>query len=308
MLDEAVAVFPDLEWFNNDRRPYVPQKMSRFGVSPAPTFHLLATTHLKELRLSRLALFTVTYLDKLSIASATQPQFNPSILPTHVPQQKITELGFTVPHMSELRKCKMPAEFKTIFAKAQKFHIRIAEHCHLRNDELGLKDAEQHSLYCETRFVSEEDTKKIFIDFPSNIWTKDGHLAPVILVRHGWNNDEDKVIDHWNLRPSKLPGVVKTVKSLARLAQQVFIIPASDYAAGKPNPKIEEMLTDFGVDFTNIWSHNGANDAVHQMTFALLCKFYSMLFPDTTSGFPKNPAIAEQTINEIFQELETLKP
>jgi hypothetical protein len=57
--------------------------MSRFGVSPAPAFHLLATTHLSELRLSRLALFTVTHLDKLSIASAIQPQFNPSILPAY---------------------------------------------------------------------------------------------------------------------------------------------------------------------------------------------------------------------------------
>jgi hypothetical protein len=61
--------------------------MSRFGVSPAPAFHLLATTHLSELRLSRLALFTVTHLDKLSIASAIQPQFNPSILPAHAPLQ-----------------------------------------------------------------------------------------------------------------------------------------------------------------------------------------------------------------------------
>jgi hypothetical protein len=246
MLDEAVAVFPDLEWFNNDSRPYVPRE--------------------------------------------------------------ITELGFNVLPMSKLRKCKTPADFKTILAKAQKFHIRIAEHCHLRNDQLGLKDAEQHFLYCETRFVSKENTKKIFIDFLNNIRNKDGHPAPVILVGQGWNNDKDKLIDHWNLRPSKLPGVVKTVKSLARLAQQVGIIPAPDYAAGKPNSKTEEMLTKFGVDFTNIWSHNGANDAVHQMTFALLCMFYSMLFPDTTSGFPKNPAIAEQTINEIFKELETLKP
>jgi hypothetical protein len=61
--------------------------VSRFGVSPALAFHLLATTHLSELRLSRLALFTVTHLDKLSIASAIQPQFNPSILPAHAPLQ-----------------------------------------------------------------------------------------------------------------------------------------------------------------------------------------------------------------------------
>jgi hypothetical protein len=47
--------------------------------------HLLATTHRSELRPTRLALFTVTHLDKLSIASAIQPQFNPSILPAHAP-------------------------------------------------------------------------------------------------------------------------------------------------------------------------------------------------------------------------------
>jgi hypothetical protein len=48
--------------------------ISGFGVSPAPTFHLFATTHPSELRLSRLALFTVTHLDKLFIASAIQPR------------------------------------------------------------------------------------------------------------------------------------------------------------------------------------------------------------------------------------------
>jgi hypothetical protein len=57
--------------------------MSRFGVSPAPALHLLATAHRSELRLTRLALFTVTHLHKLSIASAIQPQFNPSILPAY---------------------------------------------------------------------------------------------------------------------------------------------------------------------------------------------------------------------------------
>jgi hypothetical protein len=61
--------------------------LSRFGVSPVTALHLLATTHLSELRLSRLALFTVTHLHKLSIASAMQPQFNPLILPAHTPSQ-----------------------------------------------------------------------------------------------------------------------------------------------------------------------------------------------------------------------------
>jgi hypothetical protein len=64
--------------------------MSRFGVSPAPALHLLATAHRSELRLTRLALFTVTHLHKLSIASAIQPQFNPSILPAHAPLQSNT--------------------------------------------------------------------------------------------------------------------------------------------------------------------------------------------------------------------------
>jgi hypothetical protein len=35
--------------------------------------------------------------------------------------QKITELGFTVLPISELRNCKTPADFKAILAKAQKF-------------------------------------------------------------------------------------------------------------------------------------------------------------------------------------------
>jgi hypothetical protein len=49
----------------------------------------VATTHLSKLRLSRLALCTVTHLHKLSIASAIQPQFNPSILPAHAPLQNL---------------------------------------------------------------------------------------------------------------------------------------------------------------------------------------------------------------------------
>jgi hypothetical protein len=59
--------------------------LSRFGVSPAPALTAVRTTHLSELRLSRLALFTVTHLHKLSIASAIKLQFNPSILPAHHP-------------------------------------------------------------------------------------------------------------------------------------------------------------------------------------------------------------------------------
>jgi hypothetical protein len=69
-------------------------QLSRFGVSPGsgpglgPALTAVATTHLGELRLSRLPLFTVTHLHKLSIASAMQPQFNPSILPAHAPLQQ----------------------------------------------------------------------------------------------------------------------------------------------------------------------------------------------------------------------------
>jgi hypothetical protein len=63
-------------------------QLSRFGVSPGPALTAVAITHLSELRLSRLVLFTVTHLHKLSIASAIQPQFNPSILPAHAPLQQ----------------------------------------------------------------------------------------------------------------------------------------------------------------------------------------------------------------------------
>jgi hypothetical protein len=59
--------------------------MSRFGVSPAPALTAVATTHLSELRPSWLALFTVTHLHKLPIASAIQLQSNPSILPAYAP-------------------------------------------------------------------------------------------------------------------------------------------------------------------------------------------------------------------------------
>jgi len=55
--------------------------LSRFGVlSSSPALAALATTHLSELRLSRLALFTVTHLHKPSIAFTIQPQ---SILNFH---------------------------------------------------------------------------------------------------------------------------------------------------------------------------------------------------------------------------------
>jgi hypothetical protein len=63
------------------RTPEQPAILSRFGVSPALSLTAVATTHLRELGLSGLALFTVTHLYKLSIASAIQPQFNPLILP-----------------------------------------------------------------------------------------------------------------------------------------------------------------------------------------------------------------------------------
>lgn len=44
LIDDAVGVFPDLEWFDNSNRPQVPQKITELG---------LATLKMSALRLQK---------------------------------------------------------------------------------------------------------------------------------------------------------------------------------------------------------------------------------------------------------------
>ena len=62
------------------------------------------------------------------------------------------------------------------------------------------------------------------------------------------------------------------------------------------------MLAAFGIDMTGMWRHNGANDAVYQMTLAFLLILFPILYPTTSDGFPADPSIGGRTINNILSE------
>ncbi|KAJ4368427.1 hypothetical protein N0V83_006784 [Neocucurbitaria cava] len=190
ILDEAVGVFPDLEWYDNSRMPNVPSK--------------------------------------------------------------ITKVGLTIFPMTALQQCKSPADFSTRIKQAEVFHLRILDNCHMRNKSHGFEDAEKNSLYCKTRFIAEDEVQQIFVDILNNQKTKDGSKAPVILVGHGWNHDEEQLKKHWKFNINKLDSVVYKVHTLAKPAQQAGIIPVPDRAAGQSNPKFDDMLAGFGIDLDGL--------------------------------------------------------
>jgi hypothetical protein len=65
------------------------------------------------------------------------------------------------------------------------------------------------------------------------------------------------------------------------------------------------MLEDgFEIDLAGTWRHNGANDAVYQMTLAFMTALFPLLYPGTASGsWPSDPKTAGRTINEIWRDL-----
>jgi hypothetical protein len=125
----------------------------------------------------------------------------------------------------------------------------------------------------------------------------------VILIGRGWNHDETNLKKDWDLSVGKLDSIVFKVFSLGKLAVQAGIIPAPNKALGEKLPNLDAMLGLFHIDMIGMWRHNGANDAVYQMTLAVLIIFFPVLYPDTKSGFPVDSSIAGHTINEIWADL-----
>ena len=238
ILNDAVAVFPDLEWFDNRQMLKAPQK--------------------------------------------------------------ITEVGYTVLPLIALQHCKSPEDFPALIKKAAVYHIRVLENCHIRNKAEAFKDAEKNSLFCPTRFVAEAEAKRIFANTLNTQTMKNGRRAPVIVVGQGWNHDVTMLKNEWQFNINKLDGVVHTIKSLGTLAQQAGIIPKPDKSLGQKLPKFDELLAGFGVQIEGLWRHNGANDAVYQMTVALLVSFYSILYPGPNTGYGIDATLAGSTIKGIW--------
>ena len=191
--------------------------------------------------------------------------------------------------------------------KASTTYIHVIENCHLRSKARKFENTEKNSLYFPTRFVSEEDVKTVLKDLLNNHVLEDGSKAPVIVIGHGWNNDEMRLKKEWQLSVPKLDSIVFKVHSLARLAAQAGIIAMADRHLGERFMDLDTMLSNFQIDMTGMWRHNGANDTVYQMTLAFLIIYFPMLYPNISSGFPVDASIASQTINDIWTELAANK-
>jgi hypothetical protein len=188
-------------------------------------------------------------------------------------------------------------------------YIRVIENCHPETAHPKFKDTERNSLFCPTRFVAQADAKAVPQDVLDNQTLEDGSKAPVILIGHGWNFDEHALKKEFNLSTPKLEGIVFEIKSLGRLAEQAGIIPAPQKALGESYPNFDHMLeAGFMINLAGTWRHNGANNAVYQMTLAFLIALFPLLYPNTASGsYPSDPTIEGQTINEIWQDLACYK-
>jgi hypothetical protein len=188
-------------------------------------------------------------------------------------------------------------------------YIRVIENCHLGTAHPKFKDTERNSLFCPTRFVAQADAKAVPQDVLDNQTLEDGSKAPVILIGHCWNFDEHALKKEFNLSTPKLEGIVFEIKSLGRLAEQAGIIAAPKKALGESYPNFDHMLkAGFMINWAGTWRHNGANNAVYQMTLAFLIALFPLLYPNTASGsYPSDPTIEGQTINEIWQDLARYK-
>tara|TARA_R110002003_G_scaffold814_2_gene21544 strand:+ start:2928 stop:4304 length:1377 start_codon:yes stop_codon:yes gene_type:complete len=221
---------------------------------------------------------------------------------------KITQVGYTVFPMCALRECKKPADFPALLKKASIAHIRVQDNCHLRSKARIFVNTECNSLYAPTRFIEEEEVKTIFKDLLDNQLLEDGSKAPVIIIGHGWEHDELQIKNQWKMKLSKLDSVVYKVFSLAKLAAQAGIIPFPDRHLGQTYPKFDSLLAGFQIDMTGMWRHNGANDAVYQMTLAFAIVHFPMLYPNTPAGrFPTDSSIAGRNIKDLWLELATNK-
>jgi len=220
---------------------------------------------------------------------------------------KITQIGWTVFSMSILKECHTPAEFPALIKKAAIYYVRVIENCHLRAKEHFLKDTEINPLYCPTRFVSEAEAKTILSEVLDNQVTADGRKRPVVLIGHGWNFDEQKLNQQWGFKFKNLDSILFKVRSLGRVAAMAGVIPWPNRDLGEGLLKLDEMLRGFQIDLTNMWRHDGANDALYQMTLAFLIVLFPILYPGTTAGFPTDASIAGLSINDIWTDVASNK-
>jgi hypothetical protein len=140
----------------------------------------------------------------------------------HLPEDKITEIGFAVFRMSILRECKSPADFAAILKKSAVYHIRVVERCHMRNtgpDSFGIRirDAELNSLFAPTRFVHQAEALSVLKTFLDDQRCEDGSKRPVILIGHGFKFDEEHFKSEWDWDTRNLEFVVYTISSLSTL-------------------------------------------------------------------------------------------
>jgi hypothetical protein len=207
--------------------------------------------------------------------------------------------------MSALSDCQGPADFSALLKKVSIMCVRVIENCHFRTTMPNFKDTEKNSLFCPTRFVAQADAKTVLEDVLNNQTLEDGSKAPVIPVGHGWKSDVAQLNKEFKLSVPKLERVFCTIESLARLAEQADIIPAPHRTLGERLPDFDTMLEyGFEIDLAGTWRHNGANDAVYQMTLAFMTALFPLLYPGTASGsWPSDPKIAGRTINEIWRDL-----
>lgn len=119
-----------------------------------------------------------------------------------IPFDKITEVGLVVFPMSILCHCQSPADFPSLLEKFAVYNIRLLETWNLRNvghDAFGVSfaDAEQHSMFARTRFVSQAEVIDILKNFLNNQRRDDRTKRPIVIIGHRFENDEK----HLEARP-----------------------------------------------------------------------------------------------------------
>jgi hypothetical protein len=216
---------------------------------------------------------------------------------------KITQVGYAIFPMATLLDCKAPADFAPLLKKVAIHYIHVIENCHLRMTGKKFVNTEKHPLFCSTRLVSEADVKDHLVQVLDKQILTNGSKAPVVLIGHGWQNDEIRMKEEWKLRIPKLDSIVAKVDSLGRMAAQAGLVLMSNRLLGISFPNLDTILQNFGVNLDGYYRHNGANDSVYQLTLALVIVFFPMLYPDSVGQFPGDPSIAGQSINQIWSEL-----
>jgi hypothetical protein len=230
----------------------------------------------------------------------------------NIPEGKINEIGLVVFPMSALRDCQSPADFKCHIAKFAVYHIRVLETYHMRNSgrdayDNSFFDAEQHSIFAPTRFVPQLEVIEILQGFLDHQRCDDGTKRPVVVIGHGFRNDEENLKADWNFEIRKLEGVVYIIRSLSLLGVRAGIFSKPDKDSGERNLKFHEILVGFRFNIKELSLHNGANDAVYELVVYSLITPFPFLYPAATGPFPADSSIADKSLNELLDDLTTTK-